>query len=466
MSKSDSGAHEDKMLKQSESTDQFEQAAEPSLRLNSISSDRIATGSDGTVSTTGDTNQAVPGSIIGRVYRLEAQIGTGGMGSVYRAVHLMTGQNVALKLLHSQRLDENSILRFQQESTAVSKLDHPHIAAAHYFDVTENGVPFLAMDLVEGTSLSSLLDQQKRLPWQRAVEVAMQICSALQHAHERGVIHRDLKPSNVLLKMEDGADFVKIVDFGIAKVSVDDMKNYTLTETGAVLGTPLYMSPEQCRGLKLDSRSDIYSLGCVLYEMLTGQPPHVGQSPLDTIFKHINERAKPIFSDPSSTLPPGPAALASIVSRALERDPQKRYQTMDELRQDLSQVLQHQPGQHLRLKARQSHSRKAVVLVLFVVAVCGFVISHVYRLAHWGDHVDKAATIPWQVISAEEPADSYLSLYQKMQQVEKEASSILKDPEPAKASAMANQLISIARQVSEHNQADADNACILAQVTC
>jgi hypothetical protein len=146
----------------------------------------------------------------------------------------------------------------------------------------------------------------------------------------------------------------------------------------------------------------------------------------------------------------------------LERDPQKRYQTMDELKQDLSLVLQHQPGRHLKLKVRQPRSRQAIVVVLLAVAICGFAISHVYRLAHWGDRVDKTATIPWQAISAEEPAESYLSLYQKMQHLEHEASSLSKGSPPTDASAMAHQLISVARQVSEHNQADASNACILA----
>ncbi len=269
-------------------------------------------------------------------YEFLAEIGSGGMGVIYKARHLALNQTVAIKMLHTNRLDEVSVRRFQQEAKAVTALDHPSIVRVRDFGVTESGQPHMVLDYIEGNTLAKEIEKNAGLSVAESLEIFIQACDALEHAHIRGVLHRDLKPSNIMLVHRVALPpLVKIVDFGIAKIADPgyDTAGMNLTQTGEVFGSPLYMSPEQASGTKLDRRSDIYSFGCVMYETLTGAPPFVGGSSIETIFRQLN--------DPASSLREGslgkefPENIEEIVAKALEKDPEKRFQSMGELKHAL-----------------------------------------------------------------------------------------------------------------------------------
>ncbi len=269
-------------------------------------------------------------------YEFLAEIGSGGMGVIYKARHLALNQTVAIKMLHTNRLDEVSVRRFQQEAKAVTALDHPSIVRVRDFGVTESGQPHMVLDYIEGNTLSNEIEKSAGLPVADGLEIFIQACDALEHAHIRGVLHRDLKPSNIMLvHRPSGPPLVKIVDFGIAKIADPgyDTAGINLTQTGEVFGSPLYMSPEQASGTKLDRRSDIYSFGCVMYETLTGAPPFVGGSSIETIFRQLHDQAPSLRE--GSLGKDFPNDIEEIVAKALEKDPEKRFQSMGDLKQVL-----------------------------------------------------------------------------------------------------------------------------------
>jgi tetratricopeptide (TPR) repeat protein len=245
---------------------------------------------------------------------------------------------VALKVIRAELVSNVTLMqRFQQEAMAVSKLQHPNIVTVYDFGVTDDGLPFLVMDYLDGISLAEMIGQYHRLTVDTAVEIFFQACCALAHAHEKGIIHRDFKSSNLMICNQDSRMVVKVVDFGMAKLlrpSEDSTQIMELTQTGEVFGSPLYMSPEQCRGQSLDERSDIYSLACVMYYALTGQPPLLGENVLDTLQKQIHDAPLPM-SDITLGVPPN---LESVIQKALRKDPAARYQNVAELLVDLQAV--------------------------------------------------------------------------------------------------------------------------------
>lgn len=268
------------------------------------------------------------------------KISQGGMGAVYKAKHNVTGAILAVKILlpqHSER--ENYISRFIREARAACTLSNPHIVSVHDCGTTTDGLPYIVMDYVQGGTLEDVLNKQGHLKSEDALDIFIQTADALAHAHKRGIVHRDIKPSNIMLaKGDNGGYFVKMVDFGIAKIT--NLENAPpsgdLTITGEVLGTPTYMSPEQCVGGKLDGRSDIYSLGCVMYHTLVGKPPFTGATTLHVLVKHSRERAPSIsFEDKSKKVPKG---LETVISKCLEKAPQDRYATMEDVIKDLQKV--------------------------------------------------------------------------------------------------------------------------------
>ncbi len=281
------------------------------------------------------------GTTLARNYEILALIGSGGMSVVYKARHKLMKSLAAIKMLHAHLLSHQKTLqRFQQEAQAVKTLSHPNIVYVSDFGVTDDGQPYLVMDYLEGISLSELIRRQGKVEVERALHILTQTCDALSHAHGKGIIHRDLKPSNIMLvRQEADNDFVKIVDFGIAKLGEETQQGQHLTQTGEVFGSPPYMSPEQCLGSKLDARSDVYSFGCVMYEALTGLAPFKGESSLATMHKHLNDTPQPLSL---AGLDPRLAArLDAIVFKCLEKEPDKRYQTMQDVR---AQLLQLQEG--------------------------------------------------------------------------------------------------------------------------
>ncbi len=267
-----------------------------------------------------------PGSEFGPRYRIESVIGEGGMGKVYKAYDSDLDRTVALKLVRPELAkDANSLQRFKQELLLASRISHRNILRIHDLgDV--NGVKFISMAFVQGMDLHDLIAQQGRLPVERAVNIAKQLAGALEAAHAEGVVHRDLKPRNVLIDVDD---HIYVSDFGLAK-SLDTDKT-GVTRVGEVLGTPRYMSPEQAESKAADNRSDLYSLGIILYEMVTGEVPFTGESSLQVMFQHVQQQPK----DPRQLNREVPEYLATIILKCLEKDPALRYQNAQELMRDL-----------------------------------------------------------------------------------------------------------------------------------
>lgn len=257
-------------------------------------------------------------------YRILGKLGEGAMGQVYRAVQLETGRPVAIKALARDLVsDPKSLKRLEREAKSLSVLSHTGIVCVYEFDTVTADVPFLVMEFVPGRSLKQIL-KERQLKLKETLNLMAQAAKALSHAHVKGIIHRDVKPANMLI--DEARMELKIVDFGIARKASNLTEQLTIE--GEVFGSPLYMSPEQCQGNELDARADIYSLGCVLFECLTGRPPFRGISAFDTMTMHLNERPAPL----SSMINLGPyGELDEIVERCLEKNPEKRYQQMSEL---------------------------------------------------------------------------------------------------------------------------------------
>ncbi len=276
------------------------------------------------------------GTVLAQHYEIESMLGEGGMSVVYKARHVLMHKVVAIKFLREHLVGHRTNLaRFQQEAQAASHLSHHNIIAVHDFGSTPDGQPYLIMDYLEGMSLGELIHQTGPLPCERALGIFSQICDALGFAHQKSVIHRDIKPSNVMLIKEGEAnDRVKLVDFGIAKLMPGaEIEGQRLTQTGEVFGSPVYMSPEQVTGQPLDARSDLYSMGCVMYEALAGRPPFVGQNPLETMYLRLADPPAPI--DPELKVP---KALEQVIMIALAKEPDQRYQTMAELKSEIDLI--------------------------------------------------------------------------------------------------------------------------------
>ncbi len=281
------------------------------------------------------------GELLNNTYQIQEVVGKGGMGCVYKARDVLMERTVAIKMLHAHLIqDQASIQRFQQEARAASAINHPNVITAYDFGISEAGQPFLIMDFLSGKSLSATIDDSNGLEYSRAIHIFAQTCDALHVAHTKGVIHRDLKPSNIMVvQNREDPDFVKIVDFGIAKLLPHSGKqSQNLTQTGELFGSPLYMSPEQFLGKALDERTDIYAMGCVMYESLIGRPPFSGEHVLETMHKHINEPpAKFSVARPDLKIP---SKLEAIVMRALEKEPDARFQSMAELRDAILMTIE------------------------------------------------------------------------------------------------------------------------------
>jgi eukaryotic-like serine/threonine-protein kinase len=267
--------------------------------------------------------------VLGGRYRLEASIGTGGMAQVYRGVDTTLDRTVAIKILAPQfARDPSFVDRFRREAQAAARLNHPNIV--NVYDTGVDGdTNYIVMEYVEGRTLAEYLASGGRLAPTRAAGIAEKVAEALAAAHAQGVIHRDIKPANIMVT-RDGR--VKVMDFGIARLVAGPD---TVEQTAAVLGTAAYLSPEQAQGQTVDARSDLYSLGVVLYEMLAAQPPFTGDSAMAVAYKHVQETPPP----PSSLNHDVPPPLDAVVMRALAKNPANRYQTAGEFRDDLQRVI-------------------------------------------------------------------------------------------------------------------------------
>jgi serine/threonine-protein kinase len=269
-------------------------------------------------------------------YRLESQLGIGGMGTVYRARHLLIDRPVAVKVLNPRFVeDEAARTRFQREARAAGRLQHTNAVTVTDFGQTPDGYVYIVMELLEGRTLREILAKEAPLDAARSVSIMLQVAAAVAAAHEAGIIHRDLKPANIfIVQRTEVPAIVKVLDFGIAKLAAesleeDDIKS--LTQVGAMIGTPRYMSPEQCDGAELTPAADVYSLGVILYEMLTGTVPFSGSTPLAIAMKHTSELPR----SPREFVASIPPALENVVLHTLEKRPQDRPANAAEFRQEL-----------------------------------------------------------------------------------------------------------------------------------
>lgn len=288
------------------------------------------------------TAQELPANVatvIGERYQIVKMLGKGGMSIVYQARHQLTNKLVAVKMLNVNLLeDKNSFRRLHLEAKASAALNHPNVVAVHDFGSTPEGVPYIVMDYLDGSDLKVRIKEGTQMSLDQIVKIFVQCCDALAAAHEAGVVHRDLKPSNIMLVTQNReVDVVKIVDLGIAKLlPLSGVDSFDLTQSGQVFGSPTYMSPEQACGEQVDHRSDIYSLGCVMYELLTGRPPFQGNSALAVLHKHLSEEPVPLAQAGARNA--DAELLDPIMSRCLAKEPANRYQSMLQLKHDLEQL--------------------------------------------------------------------------------------------------------------------------------
>ena len=279
--------------------------------------------------------------LVGGRYELGEMLGHGGMAEVHRGRDVRLGRDVAIKILRADLARDPTFQnRFRREAQAAAGLNHPAIVAVYDTgedppaDGQDAPSPYIVMEYVEGHTLREILNAEGHLSPDRAMRITAEVCSALDFSHRSGIVHRDIKPGNVMITE---AGTVKVMDFGIARALADNAA--TVTATQAVIGTAQYLSPEQARGESVDARSDVYSTGCLLYELLTGHPPFTGDSPVAVAYQHVRENPQ-IPSSVNSVVPP---ALDSIVMKALAKNPLNRYQTAAEMREDLQRAVAGQP---------------------------------------------------------------------------------------------------------------------------
>lgn len=278
------------------------------------------------------------GTLLASRYEFLEVLGEGGLGLVFKAMHPLMEKLVAIKMLHAHELKEESIERFKREAKAISKLDHHNIITIHDFGVTERSQPFMVMEYIDGLDLARLIEKEGALPVDRALDILIQACEGICHAHELGILHRDLKPTNMMLKQYGNKKpIVKILDFGFARLTYpDSKKTIELTQVGQVFGSPPYMSPEQVRGKILDERSDVYSMACVLYEAITGRPPYTGDNRMDVMLKHLEDSITPLCeARPDLTFP---EQIEPVIQKALSRSADDRYESMTELKEELEKI--------------------------------------------------------------------------------------------------------------------------------
>lgn len=304
--------------------------------------DGAALQADATVAMAGLAADPLVGMTLDEKYRLDSRIGSGGMGAVYRATHLLIDRPVAVKVLNPRYVeDEAAQTRFRREARAAGRLQHANAVTVTDFGTTQDGLVYIVMELLEGKTLREVLAHDAPLDVARAVSVMLQISAAVEAAHHAGIIHRDLKPANIfIVQRKDAPPFVKVLDFGIAKLAAealdDDDDPQTLTQVGAMIGTPRYMSPEQCEASHLTPASDVYSLGIILYEMLTGTTPFNGTSPIAIAIKHSSMPPR----NPREFVATIPPELEQVVLHALEKRPENRPEDAGAFHRELYAVAE------------------------------------------------------------------------------------------------------------------------------
>ena len=292
--------------------------------------------------------------VLGERYEIGGVLGRGGMAEVHRGRDLRLGREVAVKVLRNDLArDPSSQVRFRREAQAAASLNHPAIVAVYDTGedrTTTGATPYIVMEYVEGETLRDVLRREGRLSPERAMSLTADICAALDFSHRNGIVHRDVKPGNVMITPQGT---VKVMDFGIARAVSDSAA--TMTSTAAVIGTAQYLSPEQARGEGVDARSDVYSAGCLLYELATGTPPFTGDSPVAVAYQHVREDPR----TPSSLNPAIPPELDAILLKAMSKNPANRYQSAADMRSDLLRAV---AGQQVEATPVMSDAEKTTLI--------------------------------------------------------------------------------------------------------
>ncbi|MGC4069998.1 MAG: serine/threonine-protein kinase [Polyangiaceae bacterium] len=274
-------------------------------------------------------------------FQIVQKIGSGGMGSVYKATQPEMNRMVAIKILHPRLTGRKDLVsRFRREARAMSQLSHPNTVRVFMYGELDDGSLYIVMELLEGRSLNQAVRRDGPMPVEKAAPLFAQVCGALQEAHSMGIVHRDLKPENIFLCNQGGLiDFPKVLDFGLAKVTEQQMRpgSLILTQEGMVFGTPEFMSPEQAQGKALDARSDIYSLAVILFEVLTGKLPFVTQTPMEYIQRHVLEKPRKLGEAAPERV--YSAELEAVIARALAKNPGERFQSAAEFARAVEETL-------------------------------------------------------------------------------------------------------------------------------
>lgn len=326
-----------------------------------------------------------PGTVVDSRYEIISHLGDGGMGSVFKARELGLERFVALKMLHPSLIgDKEHQDRFKREGAVLSKLEHPHILHCFRFGIWNATYPYIAMEFVQGKSLSTLIAESGPLSSARVLGFGQQICGAMEHAHNHNIIHRDLKPANIMVVQDAlNRENIKVLDFGLAKVVAESGRaSQHLTKTGDLIGSVYYMSPEQCVGKPCEVVSDVYSLGCLLYEALTGAPPLEADTPVGLMYLHVNT-----LPEPAGRKLPGvqlPAGLESVIDRALAKDPARRFLSMKQFELELELVASGQGTDIPRIEtitSAETGKRRLFALVgaAAVIALAGLGVAAVLK---------------------------------------------------------------------------------------
>ncbi len=297
---------------------------------------------DGTALRSGNAQADLLGSVVADRYHILKKLGEGGMGTVYLAEHVKMGRKSALKVMNpGMNTDADAIARFNREASNASRLSHPNICGIYDFGETPDGLIYLAMEYIEGSSLSGLIEKTGSMPPARSGSIIHQTADALQVAHDAGIVHRDLKPDNIMVaRNRDGTDLVKVVDFGIAKASSSDAQK--VTKTGLVVGTPEYMSPEQLAGDTLDGRSDIYSLGLVAFNCLTGKLPFPAETATEAMIMRLTDRPRTLAESRPDIV--WTDELQRTMDKVLQRDAADRYQSASQFGREFAAAISAMPA--------------------------------------------------------------------------------------------------------------------------
>ncbi|HEX5059721.1 MAG TPA: serine/threonine-protein kinase [Kofleriaceae bacterium] len=322
----------------------------------------------------------VNGEIIASRFRLKSLLGTGAMGQVFVAENLATNFEVAVKLLKADLIASSEFRqRFQKEAEAVGSISHQNVA--RFFDLVVGDPTFLVMEYVPGPTLQQMIEQE-RLPYERAVRIAVRLCWGLEAAHQRGIVHRDLKPANIIVATDpEVGDQPKIIDFGLAKLATAT-ETAQLTRTGQIVGTPEYMAPEQIEGKTIDARADVYALGCVLYKMIAGKTPFGGDDDVQILYRQLHQKPTPL----SEHVPEVPPKLDEVLARALAKKPADRFENTGELARALSRTFDRRRTSRISAESIAEQKKPPIALVaattLAVGAVAGVLLG---RLPSHGD---------------------------------------------------------------------------------